>query len=178
MRYALLFLFACTLQTAFAQADTLELGIRFSSLDNFNLLYKKRLADGRYRRYDFVVANVALAAVDEGPTIFQLSAGASIGTERRRTIAPRFKFVRGWQPGLSLGLSMAGETGILTVSPRIAYLLGFQYDVSDRFYVSVEALPSASLNVTVGDITTVGINAGISSTGVGLTAVYRFVPER
>ncbi len=176
MRYLfpILLLFAATGLSA--QSNIRELGVRFSSLESFGLLYKRGLDDGRYRRYNFALFDLSLAAL-EGGTVGAFSVSASIGTEKRVSIAPSFKFAHGWQPGAGLSIVTTDGAGVITLSPSVGYLIGFQYHVSERFYFGVEAIPSISLGIVLGEISGATFNAGISSTGVGLTTVYRFIPE-
>ena len=173
--YKSLLLFALLSTTTLsAQSSTKELGIRFTGLDNYNLLFKKELEPDVYRRFNAAASNVALIATSETGAIINFNVSLSIGKEVRRPIGERLMFAHGWQPGFGVGFTNIDDLVLLTISPRVGYLLGFHYQVSDQFYFGVEVIPRASLGVTVGEITIVTLQAGLSSGGVGLTGVYRF----
>ena len=157
-----------------AQSLSKELGIRFTGLDNYNLLYKKELAPDVYRRFNFAASNLQFIAASESAAVFNVNFSVGIGKEQRRRIGERLVFARGWQPSFGIGLTNANDAVLLTLAPGIGYLLGFNYQVSDRFYFGIEAIPSATLGLTVGEITVLNFRAGFSSGGVGLTGVYRF----
>ncbi|NJC26908.1 hypothetical protein [Neolewinella antarctica] len=171
--FALLFM----LTPLTAQSDIREVGVRFNNFDNFNLLLKKQIDENTYRRYGLLLANVNLLVGENDVRAAQFEVSASIGKERRRDIGNDIQFVTGWQPSIGLGLTASESVTCVSVTPGIGYLLGFQYNISDNFYVAVEAIPSVNFALTVGDIAAARLQAGISTAGVGITAVYRFVKE-
>lgn len=158
-----------------AQTGAKELGIRFTSLDRYDLLYKKEVGENTYRRYGLAFLNISYINSD-GFDAGSLNIGGSIGRERRRQLSDRVNFAHGLQLSLSGGIAGAGDNLQVFVTPGLGYLLGFQYNVSDQFYIGVEVIPETSFQLTFGEITTGALRAGLSTSGVGLTAVYRFFP--
>ena len=54
-------------------------------------------------------------------------------------------------------------------------MLGFQYAISDRFYLGLETIPSVSLRLgSVAGDTILGLTAGFNSNAIVLLAMYRF----
>ena len=172
-----LLLLACLFSSlnAATQSNTKELGIRFTSLDRYDLLYKKEVKQDVYRRLGLAFLNLSYVT-REGFDGGSANIGGSIGRERRRQVSERVTFAHGLQVSANVGIAGAGDNTQVQVAPGLGYLLGFQYNVSEQFYVGVEVIPDASLQLTFGEVTTAGVRAGLSTSGVGLTAVYRFLP--
>ncbi|WP_420460215.1 hypothetical protein [Neolewinella sp.] len=178
MRYSILIILSLTLCSGVRAQDARnrELGLRFTGLEDFDLIYKKSLTEDTYRRYRFFTGQLTFIDV-EGTSVGAFNAGASIGKETRRTIADRVQFVRGPEFFLSLGLSTTDDVFLATVQPGIGYVLGFLYQASDHFLVGIETIPSVSLLYGNGDARVINFSAGFSSQAVALTAVYRFTNE-
>ena len=178
MRYlVLLVLLLVTGYSATAQeARTRELGLRFTGLEDFDLIYKKSLTEDTYRRYRFFTGQLTFTNTD-GVSIGNLNLGASIGKERRSSVADRVDFIRGPEFFLSLGGVATDDDVLVTIQPGFGYVLGLQYNVAERFYVGLESIPSVSILYGNGLTQIVALNAGFSSTFVALTAVYRFLPN-
>ena len=178
MRYYLSVILFLTLCSGLGAQDarTRELGLRFTGLEDFDLIYKKSLTEDTYRRYRFFTGQLTFIDVG-GTSVGAFNAGASIGKETRRTIAERVQFVRGPEFFLSLGLSSTEDEYLATVQPGFGYVLGFVYQVSDRFVLGIETIPSVSLLYGNGDAQVINFNAGFSSQAVALMAVYRIVSQ-
>ncbi len=161
-----------------AQTPTRELGIRLAGLQDFDFIYKRAKAEDRYVRYRVALANLRLQAVDDN-NLFTASLGVAIGTEKRRPLAERLLFIHGFEPALFLGLILANGEGELSVGPSLGYVLGFQYDISQRFYVNVETIPALSTHITFGQDDPFGlvVDAGFNSNAIALSLVYRFGGE-
>ncbi len=99
----------------------------------------------------------------------------AIGKEKRSGIADRLDFIRGPEPFLSISLSATDDDFFVAITPSFGYVLGFQYDVSEKFYLSIETIPSVSLTYGNGASQLVRFNAGFNSNAVALTGAYRFL---
>ncbi len=180
--------------TARAQQDNTatgfrELGIRFTGLKDFDFIYKKQLAENKYRRVRLVVIDLAGSSNSN----FSIGLGAGWGTEKRKDIGEKIQFIRGPEFGLSvLGTVNSGTSTIslenfagsditftnsgnlAVITGSFGYLLGFQYNVNEQFYVNVETIPSLQIiGVTSG---TVLARAGFNTSAISLSLVYRFRP--
>ncbi len=181
----LFLLFACLLTAIPLSAQeganaqpTEEIGLRLTNLQDFNLIYKKELKNGNFRRLRFAAANVGLTVVQNTEAVI-LNAGlsAAIGWEKRVAIADKLVFHHGWEPGISLGFIATENFNQLTVSPFVGYVLGFQLAVSDRFMLGLEVTPSARVTYATpsdGVASVFQANVGFNTSAVGLTATYRF----
>lgn len=163
-----------------------EIGLR-SNLDdplNAGFIYKKQLAENRYRRYRLGFANATVNVQSPYPSN-RFSLGTAIGTEFRKTLDDRLQFIHG--PEVSLSFSIASAGGFNSTTPEqytlfspnlgFGYVLGVQYNFSDKWYVNLETIPSISVSTTYGapiDTPVYVISAGFSSHSVGLTGAYRF----
>ena len=176
MRYFLPIIFFLALCCDLTAQDTRELGLRLTGLEDFDLIYKKSLTEDTYRRYRFFTGRLSFVNVD-GSSVATFNAGASIGRETRRAIAERVQFVRGPEFFVSLGLTGTDDDFLATIQPGIGYVLGFNYLISDRFFLGIESIPSISFLYGNGEARVISFNAGFSSQAVALTAVYRFVNE-
>jgi hypothetical protein len=170
-------------------ANSREIGLRLWGLNDFDFIYKKQLSDNSYRRLRVALANVGFGITDEVNN-YSIRAGVAWGKEHRRPVAEDLLWVHGWEPRFSFGFEMLSyrdeglpgvdqDTWELSVNPGIGYVLGFQYNVSDRFYVSLESIPSFGLNFTSqkGDaLNSLGVGANFSFASVALTLAYSFVP--
>ncbi len=154
-------------------ARTRELGLRLTGTDDFGFIYKKRLTDDRFRRYRFFSGQLGFTSID-GRNVGNLNVGAAIGKEQRTQVADRLDFIRGFEPFLSLSVQSTVDVFLASITPGIGYVLGFQYNFAERFYLSIESIPSVSLTYGNGDVQLVSFNAGFNSNAVALTGAYRF----
>ena len=171
----LVFLTAFTTGTSAQETTRIrELGLRLTGTDNFGFIYKKRLDDGSYRRYRFFSGQLDFANID-GNSIANFNAGVAIGKEKRIDVADRLDFIRGPEPFLSISVQGTDDIFLAMITPGFGYVLGFQYDFSDKFYLNIETIPSVSLTYGNGDAQVVRFNAGFNSNAVAVTAAYRFL---
>ena len=172
--FTLLAIYLFALQLQAQEVRTREIGLRLRGLDDFNFMYKKSLDENTFRRYRLFSAEVDLMNI-EGNSVGTFNVGASIGKERRSALAQDLQFVRG--PEYFTSISVVGtddDFGII-VQPGIGYVLGFQYAISDRFYLGLETIPSVSLRLgSVAGDTILGLTAGFNSNAIALLAMYRF----
>lgn len=169
--------------TAFAQTSRgpEEIGLRLSSFENFDFIYKKELSQEVYRRVRFLTTNLQFVTANERALV-NFNVGAAIGKEKRVRLAEKLKFHHGLEPGVIIGLSnfqdnnFTGRTNV-SINPFLGYVLGFQLAVSDRFVLGIETIPSVGvgLNVIQGEGSSFRFNAGFNSNAIALTGVYRFI---
>lgn len=187
--YLLLFAFFITAGGTQLFAQDLinrEVGIRLSSFNDFDFIYKKETATNKFTRYRFAFTNLNF---DNGilQDNFNIGIGAAIGIEKRKPITDKFTFFHGFEPSLSLSYGRVSGTdpfddrSLLRINPSIGYVLGVQVQLSKAFSVNVETIPSvsSSLQFQDGDFDkNYQINAGFNSNAVAVTAVYAFQSKK
>ena len=164
-------------QQAHAQSNFREVGTRFTSFDNFGVIYKKERAENRLTRYNLAVLNLGLT---DGSRFDRYSIGAqlSVGWEKRKSIEEKLKFIHGFNP--SVGFQHASlidgpDNSSTNISLELGYILGLQYDISESLYVNLEVIPGLRANnasQTEGDFWTFNLGGGTQSAGI--TVAYRF----
>lgn len=183
-----------SLSAAFSQdVPTREIGLRTNGFNDLGFVYKKQKSENVYRRYRLAVGNLGVGVINNSGVI-NFSVSGAIGKEKRKTINDRFQVVYGTEfiPRLSILHSSAGTVSIndgtvgevsvtgsnltlLSTSLGIGFVIGAQYNISPKWYVSAEVVPTVSLNGTFGSgVTIYGLNAAFTSSNVGLTGMYRF----
>lgn len=182
-----------------------ELGIRMTSLNNFDFIYKKHRFDEKYLRFSSANISISNNALENTtfnqfqlPNIsdtrnsFYSSIGFSIGWENRKSISNELWFVHGFEPGIALAFSIEDQAEIqsqtsntsFNISPYLGYILGFQYNLSDKLYIGIESIPQiySSIRYRKSDTgasrqeITNGVIFNFST--LGLNFVYRFSKER
>jgi hypothetical protein len=162
-------------------AQDREIGVKLNSLDNFNLVYKKKKADDKYCRYEVAFFNTNFQNAG-GKTFFASAVGFSAGIEKRKAITDKLKFAHGFIPGIYFSGYWAydsnngnGQFNVL-LRPQLAYAVGVQYHFSDKFYLGLESVPSVSASVGFSEnqIVSYSLMTNINLSTVGLSAVYRF----
>lgn len=175
-KFPFIFLMLCffTFQAS-AQDMSRELGIRFSGLENFDFIYKKSMDGMKYKRYRLAATNIR-ANINED-TQFSFNLAFAAGVEKRKNIANNLKFIHGWEPGIGLSVVAVDDDLLGNINVSLGYVLGFQYDVSDKFYINVEAIPALSVATDFeGEIFAENtiIGAGFNTNSVALTLAYKF----
>jgi hypothetical protein len=184
---------AASLQAQNTPNANREIGLRASSLNNFGLIYKKQLGENTYRRYRLAFGNLSANFIGSN-SLIGFSAGGAIGKEKRRPITDKLQFVYGTELIASVSLN-SSNTGTLTItdgngstttysggsllivtpSVGVGFVLGAQYTINPRWYVSAELIPSITASGSFGSGSTLfGIQAGFNSSSAGLTGAYRF----
>lgn len=166
-------------QSAPEQAsETRELGLRFSGFDDFNLFYKKAIAEHKYRRHRFLIGRLSY---NSNRADYDVNLGYAIGTEKRKSIARKLNFFHGWEYSFSIAYSNSennsGERNkLFIINPSIGYILGFQLEVSNSFSVSAEVIPSLGGNLSIYsyDDNQYKIEANLNSNATALSLMYRF----
>ena len=175
-KFSFIFLMLCffTFQAS-AQDMSRELGLRFANIQDIDFIYKKSEDGMKYKRYRVAASNVSLQ-ISEG-TDFGFEINLAAGVEKRKNVVDKLKFIHGWEPGINFGLvNRDGSTGG-NIGVFLGYVLGFQYDFSDKFYVSLETIPTLSVSTFYEDeifADDININAGFNSNAVALTLAYKF----
>lgn len=183
-----------SLSAAFSQdVPTREIGLRTNGFNDLGFIYKKQKSENVYRRYRLAVGNLGVGVINNSGVI-NFSVSGAMGKEKRKAINDRFQVVYGTEfiPRLSVLHSSAGTASIndgtggevsvtgsnltlLSTSLGIGFVIGAQYNISPKWYVSAEVVPTVSLNGTFGSgVTIYGLNAAFTSSNVGLTGMYRF----
>lgn len=160
--------------------NMVELGLRLPSLQNFGFVYKKQKAPSQYVRHRLAVANIALENVSSTNSQFSFGLGYAVGKEKRRSLGEKVQFVHGIEPAFNLSVANQGNSHRLVLQPAIGYVLGFQLDISDAFYINIETVPAlrGNFNFNGGNrADTHSLFAGFSSDAVAVTFAYRFVPK-
>ena len=154
-------------QNLSAQNQNREFGLRFTSTDNYSLLFKKEKNPLKYRRFMFS-ANADMAYFFNGAA----NLGFSIGTEKRIELLKNFKAIHGFMPSINI----SGTSNFIYGGVGLGYILGLQYEFGDKFYVGAEVVPAASIGASNFnndfDLLNFRINSPIS-----LSVVYRFKKE-
>ena len=154
-----------------------ELGMRLSGFNDFDFIYKKELAPEKYRRYRLGFADLEFSTLGQFQS-YGFSAGVAIGSERRRGLTEDLKFIHGAEWLINFGISGQESSVDLTLGSGLGVVLGFQYEVSEKFSASLEAVPSllATYRATDGaapDYFEIGARFDVNA--VALSLVYKFV---
>lgn len=156
-----------------AQEKAREVGVRASGLDDFSLIYKQQNAKGNFTRFRLGVAELNYQEVD-GESFFAANGTISIGWERRKEIADRFQFLHGPEPFIGGQYTDSGLSSA-TVRAGLGYVVGFQYEPSERFYVSLEIIPSVGVDMSFQDngVDRYRAHGSLSNQSAALVGVYR-----
>ena len=180
--------------TLFAQdAPSREIGLRLTDFNSFGLIYKKQIRENTYRRYRLAFGNLSANFIQTN-TLIGFSVGGAAGKEKRRPISDKLQFIYGTELIASLSLN-SSNTGSLTVSDGtgasttytgssllfvtpsvgVGFVLGAQYNLNPRWYVSAELIPSITASSSFGGGTALyRFQAGFNSSSAGLTGAYQF----
>lgn len=153
-----------------------EVGLRIFGLNNFSFVYKKKKEENKYRRYRLGTAGIQFST-NQSTQFFSLGTNLAIGIEKRKPINNRFHFIHGTEYIGTFNIDATENQGNLSVSTGVGFVLGFQYAISNSFYVSLETIPSARITFGVdeeGFKDAVSINAGFNSQAAALSLVYQF----
>ena len=161
-----------------------ELGLRMFGIGDFDLIYKKQLEASKFYRYRLGFANFNYTKIDRNRTA-DFNAGFAAGPERRREVAEKLKFIHGWELLGNFGISSQKNNSQhieqISLSAGVGIVLGFQYDVSEKFHISLEAIPAARASYTlVSDPSPdrFQVNGGFDTDAVGVSLVYCFSTEK
>lgn len=175
----LVLVFLHVLPSLQAQERQHELGLRLSGLQDFDFIYKKSDNGIKFKRYRLAVGDVYLVLRESNQMNFNLAYAQ--GIEKRKNIGKNVQFIHGWEPGLYVSLNSQGDNFNGTAGVFIGYVLGFQINIGEHFYVNLEAIPSlrvADLFSDNDDDTGLVVNAGFDSNAVALTLSYTFTAPK
>lgn len=151
-------------QSVHAQNNTRETGLRLGP-NGSDFIFKKEKGENRFSRKRLGLNNLGIFGSDN----FVASLNFAIGLEKRKSIDEKLWLIKGWEPGIGF----ASVSDRSSIRPGLGYILGFQYDVSDIFYVNMEVRPSISVDLGDGASESLIIDAGLNSSAA-ISVVYRF----
>lgn len=126
-----------------------EIGLGTSNFTgNFNLIYKKQLEEDKYRRYDASINfDYRKPTNDPNTELGSTTLTFRLGTENRKYLDDKFKFVHGFFYGGGISLTFVNNHTEGRIMPLAGYQLGFQYDISDQLYIGATTFPAISATV-------------------------------
>lgn len=203
MRKSLLILLCLSMSYFLMAQETIkqkEIGLVFSSLDNFGLTFKTGTEKALWRFNTLFVSGGSMANTADSMVNEQSSFGFGfkIGKEFRKDLVEKLEL----RFGADLSFSYAQSKSEIddksvndydrvkeqtTYRPGVNLVFGFNYELSDNFMIGAELLPSFNYNTGTSiekiyytnngdevksDIS--GISFGLSNTPVLLSLSYRF----
>lgn len=160
-----------------------EVGLKFSNLDNFGLIYKTGTEKGLLR---LSLLSVSTYHSDQNTDQNVFGGGIGGGYEWRKSLSKDFSFVYG--PELKITGSRtkidAGSSSNYTqtyIQPNLGLILGFRYLISDKFAVSAELSPSLFYQYQLTDSKITGTEKSdhaygfsMSNNSAAITIAYRW----
>ncbi|MBK8562588.1 MAG: hypothetical protein IPN76_04395 [Saprospiraceae bacterium] len=173
----------CLTSSVLAQSDSspnrefgIQLsGINFDGFTSFSGIYKKQLAENKYRRISATFGNIQFNGSD-GNADFNLNGGLAIGVETRKPVGKKTTLYR--SPEFSFGLSFGKSSNIdpyWSVSPGVAWIFGLQHDFNENWAINVEGGPGVYMSIRnfPGSDVTYSIGGNFSS-NVALALMHKF----
>ncbi len=152
-----------------------EVGIRFNNLDNFDLLFKKKISETTYRRLRLASVGINISGRESQDTRFNIAGNIAAGLEKRKALTNRFNFIYGFEGLLGLSLNRVSDNTSGTYRAGIGAVLGWNYKLNNNITLGAEIIPSLTYSTNFGnDIQTHNISAGFSTSSTSLTATYGF----
>jgi hypothetical protein len=160
-------------------SQTREIGARFTGLDNIGLVYKKERKENKYIRHNFAVAQFNYTSRN----LFQANMSYAFGFEKRKPIGNNMIFYRGIQPSFGVNylranfnLNQPPFDEIFGAYVGLGYMFGFMYSINERFYVSLETIPSIDYFYIADEygFRSSGIRGGFNTNLLAATVAYRF----
>lgn len=164
-----------SITNTYAQDKQHEIGLRLSSLNSFDFIYKKNKKLNKYTRHRLAFTNITYQRTNQNS--FNLSVGYAIGVEKRRGINAKLSFVHGFEPSIILIFRRNSTNNQFRTQLNLGYILGFQYDFSESLYINLESIPSLTGNFALENgrfDENYQIKAGFNSTAIAITLAYRF----
>lgn len=150
-------------------------GINFDGFTPFSGIYKKQLAENKYRRISGTFGRLQLAGRNSTHE-FSFSGGLSIGVEKRKSVGKKTLLYAGPEFVMGLSFSKASRVDAFwSISPGIDYVLGIQYDFNEYWAINLEGGPGASVSISKFDVSdaSYNFNTGFSS-NVALGLMHKF----
>ncbi len=150
-------------------------GINFNGFTSFSGIYKKKVAEDKYRRISATFGDVQLNG-SENSTDFSLRGGLSIGTEKRSAVGKKTTLYRATEISLGLALGKSSDTDpYWSFLPGLNWIFGLQYDFNESWainfeggpgvYLSIRDYPGSPVNYSIG---------GNFSSNVALAIMHKF----
>lgn len=161
-------------QGLMAQDVQREIGIRANTFEDFSAVYKWQKAENKYGRLTAAILDLGLETGSNTDS-YNAGIGVTLGNENRRSLADRTDFLHGLQYVVQATYSdTPNQTNFVGVA-GISYLIGVQYQASDRFNVGIEFLPSLLVRYSDNNNSERwSIDANASFANAALFATYRF----
>jgi len=177
---ALVFIASTHLSSKAQDAPVHELGIQLSNLQGFSLIYKKERAENKLVRVQIGAGDYTKTFRKDRDPAKQLLMNMSCGTEKRKALGSKTKFVHGFIVHFSLFNQSDADNKISRRNLGIGYLMGVQYKFNDQFYISLESLPSVSGIITkrTNSDTEAGFNLGFYNNIANITLAHQFRKSR
>lgn len=153
-----------------------EIGLRLTGLDKFDFIYKQERASQQFFRHRIGLINFRVDGKDNHSN-FEFGLGYAFGIEKRKVINEKLKFIHGFEPRISSLYSSAdGNTTGWEVQLGLGYVLGFQYDFAESFYLGVETVPAVTYarQLDGPNKRAYRFDAGFNSGAVAVVLAYRF----
>jgi hypothetical protein len=157
-----------------------EIGLRLNGLSDFDFIYKKKIGQDKFRRYRVGFTNFNFSSTGS-IRVYGLAFGIGAGNEKRREIAEKLSFIIGFEilanANFTRQVVPSPHRNEFTISPGAGFVLGFQYDLSDKFYLNIETIPTVNANLTFRETpfeNTYGVSGRFDSNAVALSLVYKF----
>lgn len=172
-------LFICCLlcsSSFISQAQTnQDIGVRFSSLENFGFIYKKELKKDYYFRFNAASFAVSFAE-NQFNTLFSSSIGLGGGFEKRHFINDKFAFINGLNFNFFTAFRIDNlRANHILIAPSLGYMLGIHYAITPDIYFNAEIAPALRSNISIGGNNR-NFNLGLIADSGSLTLgiVYNF----
>lgn len=194
---ALLFTVSMIFAQEAASPKKHEIGITFSSLNNFGMVYKtgkkNTLFRARLLALNLQVSNTDNKNSDSERKSTGYGAGICLGFEKRISIVKNLSFVAGLDAGIQYIYSKWNNKGDIysseedarrwTIRPTVNAVIGFAYTIKEALVISAELYPAVAYSFTRekgtsngNDYETTGKNFefGFTNSSTGITIAYRF----
>ncbi len=151
-----------------------EIGIRMNGLSDFDFIFKKQKAENKYRRMRLISANFSIPDFEDFTSSFGL--GVTYGKEKRKPLNDNLSLINGWELIGRFGVNMSEEDLSFTFTPGIGYVLGFQYEINNKFIVNLETIPTltTTINYAADELSISNLKFGFNSNNIALGIMYKF----
>ena len=133
-------------QTSHSQVVNREVGLKFSSLTKISgLVYKISKKENSFIKLSVLNMSFNLNRRDTFSN-YHSNLKFAVGFEKRKDLNEKFQFIHGFEPYIS---GYYGDNNIgnqLGFGAGLGYILGFQYKISEHFYLNTEVTPSIYFN--------------------------------
>lgn len=136
---------------------------------------KKQKAENKYNRIRLASANISIAKFKD--LIGSAQLGIALGKEKHLSINDKLSFIKGWEfIGFAGSTFNEDDNYSVYITPGIGLVLGFQYEISNRFNIILETIPSVSTSISLasGNVYVTNFKLGFDSDNIALGLMYRF----